>query len=319
MRKNNAYTLSYYLEQTETKIIFASGKNSKMDEEQKKSKFWQRMKHKYHLRIFNDDTFQEEWYYKFTRLKGYVLTFVIIFLFILLITGLIFFTPVREFIPGYPNKIVRLETQNNRYRLDSLEWEMDKKDRFVENIQRILKNEEPVDYSVNTEETTAPVKIPDVVKSPTESVIKAIVEQENSNNLVAFDYLQSKLPLTEIYFFCPLEGTISYKFNSAANHLGTDIVAHKKDATVKATLSGVVIHSHWDVETGYMIIIQHDNDLISIYTHNSAIMSAQGDRVKAGEAIAVVGNTGELTTGPHLHFELWHKGRPINPEEYILF
>ncbi|MFC2118844.1 M23 family metallopeptidase, partial [Bacteroidota bacterium] len=212
-----------------------------------------------------------------------------------------------------------LKTQRNRYRIDSLEWEMQKKDRLLESINRILKNEEPIDYSEYNEEISTPLETNTVARSAQDSAIRAIVNRENSNNLIAFDDTESKLPSSEIFFFCPLEGDITYRFNLEANHLGTDIVASEKDADVKATLSGVVVNTHWDVETGYTLLIQHDNDLISIYTHNSELMSAQGDRVKAGEAIAIVGNSGELTTGPHLHFELWHKGRPINPEEYILF
>ena len=182
------------------------------------------MKYKYHLRIYNDDTFQEEWYFKFTRLKGYILIFCMVFLIISMITSLIFYTPVRELIPGFPNKNVRLKTQRNSYRIDSLEWEMQKKDRLLESIERVLKNEEPINYSEYNEDISFPSETNTVARSPQDSAIRdirAIVNRENSSNLIALDDSESKLLMSELFFFCPLEGDITYRFNLEANHLGT--------------------------------------------------------------------------------------------------
>jgi murein DD-endopeptidase MepM/ murein hydrolase activator NlpD len=115
-----------------------------------------------------------------------------------------------------------------------------------------------------------------------------------------------------------VNGIVTNSFKGSENHFGTDIVAGPNEV-VKATLDGTIILSTWTIETGNVVQIQHDNDLISVYKHNAEILKNMGKRVKAGEPIAIIGNSGELTTGPHLHFELWYKGKPVNPEEYITF
>ena len=119
-------------------------------------------------------------------------------------------------------------------------------------------------------------------------------------------------------FFSPIKGVVTSKFDRKKNHFGTDIVA-KKDEPIKCVYDGVVVISHWTSETGYVIGIQHENNYFSLYKHNSVLLKEEGDRVNSGEVIAIIGNSGEFSSGPHLHFELWHKGTPINPENYILF
>ena len=124
--------------------------------------------------------------------------------------------------------------------------------------------------------------------------------------------------ISQIHFFPPVKGLVTNSFNSLADHYGTDIVAASNEV-VKATLEGTVIMATWTLETGWVIQIQHKNNLISIYKHNAELLKRVGDFVEVGEAIAIIGNSGELTTGPHLHFELWYLGIPLDPEDYISF
>jgi murein DD-endopeptidase MepM/ murein hydrolase activator NlpD len=124
--------------------------------------------------------------------------------------------------------------------------------------------------------------------------------------------------ISSFFFFTPVKGTVTNVFNSAEKHFGVDIAAAPNEA-IKATLDGTVILSAWTSETGYIITIQHSNNLVSVYKHNSALLKKAGTYVKAGEAIAIIGNSGEYTSGPHLHFELWYNGSPVNPKDYIAF
>jgi murein DD-endopeptidase MepM/ murein hydrolase activator NlpD len=128
----------------------------------------------------------------------------------------------------------------------------------------------------------------------------------------------TRLSLSQIHFFVPLKGVVSNHFDTATDHFGVDLVGGP-NSLISAVLDGTVIFSGWTLESGYVVHIQHQADLISVYKHNSELLKFQGDRVKAGEAIAIIGNSGEYSTGPHLHLELWHGGTPLDPEQYIDF
>ena len=151
-----------------------------------------------------------------------------------------------------------------------------------------------------------------------DSVVRAQIEEVENENLSKIKNLNSSTNLKNLHFVIPLKGMITNEFDTKNNHFGIDIVGGKGDA-VLATLPGTVILSTWSLETGYLVQIQHDNNLISVYKHNSVLLKKSGDRVVAGESIAIVGNSGENTTGPHLHFELWYNGNPVNPRDYITF
>ncbi len=288
-----------------------------MPEEKKTKIFWKKMKIRYHLKIFNDDTYQETWFFKFSRLKLYSILIISSIIIIAIIFSLIVYTPIREIIPGYPNKLVRQDLIRNAVKLDSLEQELKKKDLFFESIQRVINGEEPLDFENNNNETSD-TRINNVVRSSQDTALRAMVEQEESFNLNIFDNEEFNSSLRNIIFYCPMSGHVSARFNSDTEHYGIDIVADENEE-VCATLDGTVMIASWDVESGYMILIQHKYNLVSIYKHNSDIMRSPGDIVKAGEPIAIIGNSGELTTGQHLHFELWHNQKALNPEEYIVF
>jgi len=145
-----------------------------------------------------------------------------------------------------------------------------------------------------------------------------LAEEEKYNVRAMHPQPESKIEINKIHFFCPLKGSLTSNFNAMGNHFGVDIVSNLNEP-ILSVLDGTVLFTGWTLDAGYVIVIQHKNDISSIYKHNSKLLKESGEVVKAGDAIAIIGNTGELTTGPHLHFELWHNGKPLNPSDYIVF
>jgi murein DD-endopeptidase MepM/ murein hydrolase activator NlpD len=272
---------------------------------------------KYRLIIYNDQTFKEVWYLRLSKLNFIAL---IISIFIFLSAGiysLVAFTSIREMIPGYPDDNVRRTILMNALRLDSLENEIRIRDIYFRNLNAIISGEEP-DNMLASVDTSIEYTNIDFSKSLEDSILRMQIEEEEQYNLTVVDDISPSSGLVSIHFFAPIKGHVTNTFNAYENHFGTDIVAAPNEV-VKATLDGTVIMASWTVETGYVLEIQHANNLISVYKHNAELLKKVGNLVKAGDAIAIIGNSGELTTGPHLHFELWYNGTPINPEEYIVF
>ncbi len=201
---------------------------------------------------------------------------------------------------------------------DSLEKEVLVKDKYITTLQTILKGETPQDNIPQPKDTTIDIQQVNLGISEKDSTLRAKIEQEEKYNLIAANSKFSTGGLSSFFFFAPIKGTITGEFDLKSKHYGIDVVAPKNEP-ISATLEGTVIFADWTTETGYTIIIQHQNNLISVYKHNSVLLKNEGDVVQAGEVIAIMGNSGEITTGPHLHFELWFKGYPINPKEYIIF
>lgn len=254
---------------------------------------------------------------RLSRLNVFTFVGTGLFLLIVLVTVLIAFTPIREFIPGYPDGNMRRNIVNNVHKLDSLEHELEIRDRYFASINRIIRGDVPISYE---NENDSVVRYEDIsfTKSEHDSILRQQIEEEELFNLSVLTSPGQKTDFSTIHFFPPVKGIITNSFNPGENHFGTDIVAATNKVVV-ATLSGTVILANWTLETGYVIQIQHDNNLISVYKHNSELLKKVGNHVTAGETIAIIGNSGELTSGPHLHFELWHNGTPINPEDFISF
>ncbi|MDZ7740112.1 MAG: M23 family metallopeptidase [Bacteroidales bacterium] len=274
---------------------------------------------KYRLAIYNDKTFEEVWRIRMTRYNGFLLI-VFMVLFIIGTTAvLISFTNLREFIPGYPDGNTRRNIIMNALRLDSLENELRLRDQYFDNLNAIISGREPVDR-VAGQDTTANYDEIVFSESAEDSLLRQQVEREEQYNLTFMaDYDDRDINLSNIHFFPPAKGMVSGHFNPRTRHYGTDIVTSPK-AVISASLDGTVIFTGWTMETGWVIQIQHSNNLISVYKHNITLLKQMGDEVVAGEGISVVGDSGELyTSGPHLHFEIWYKGKAVNPENYILF
>lgn len=284
-------------------------------EEKKRKKIFENLKDQYRLIIYNDTTFQSVWSMKLSRLKVFTVTSLLSAIIVVLVILLIATTGLREYIPGYPKAEYRQMLVRTALQVDSLENEIHKRDNFFNGIKAIVSGEVPAEELV-VDSISGPHQI-QFQEYNHDSVFqdKLLAEQLSLS-------LQNNEPkptsLSQIHFFVPVNGVVSNHFDAATNHFGIDLVSGP-NAAISAILNGTVIFSGWTLETGYVIYIQHEADLVSAYKHNSELLKNTGDKVKAGETIAIIGNSGELTSGAHLHFELWLNGTALNPEQYIDF
>jgi len=290
--------------------------------EKKRKTLFNRLRHTYRLTFLNDNTLEEVWHLRFTRMNVLSITG---FIFIILVGGsmmLVMFTPLRVLVPGYPTDAMRRQIGITTLRLDSLEYEINLRDKYIHAVNAIILGREPELIDAGAESRPANYDNISFTRSEQDSLLRKQVEEEERFNFViqspSSTSLSEEASLSRLHFFKPVEGVVSNKFSLNNNHFGVDLVAASSEV-VKSVLDGTVIMSVWTLETGYVIQVQHAANLISIYKHNARPLKKQGDKVKAGDAIAIVGNSGELTTGPHLHFEIWQNGKPVNPEDYIVF
>lgn len=270
---------------------------------------------KYKLLILNNDTFEEELSFKVSWLSGSLILGITAFFTVLLTALLIAYTPLREYIPGYSSSEVRQEATALIYKTDSLEHVLNQNNQYFKSIQMVLLGDtisNPNDKDNLPKETVAAEDI-DFSPSEKDLELRKEVEQKDKYSVMypAFDKSNYKL-------FTPAKGNITQEFDAEIHHFGIDLSLSEK-TPIKATADGTVIFAEWSAETGYVVILEHDYGLISVYKHNSSLTKAQGEHVKAGEVIAMSGNLGEYTTGPHLHFELWKDGNSVNPTEFIDF
>jgi murein DD-endopeptidase MepM/ murein hydrolase activator NlpD len=285
----------------------------------KRNKIYQKLRNKFRLVLMNDETFEEKLSFRLSRLNVFVVVGTIFIILIIGTTFIIAFTPLREYIPGYSDVDSKKRVVELLVRVDSLESALKQNYGYLKNINNIIDGNvkgsenlvKPSDKPVNYDTIT-------LSKSKEDSALRTEIENEDQYNIgISYDD-KPQNSIKDYFFFAPLKGTVSNNYSIKDKHYGIDIVASPNDI-IKSTLDGMVILNAWTLETGYVIAIQHQNNLISVYKHNSVLLKKEGMYVKAGEAIAYVGNSGELTTGPHLHFELWYSGNPVNPKEYISF
>ena len=282
-----------------------------------KKSFFKRLKHKYRLIIFNDHSYEEVVSVRLTKMNVFSIFGTSTIFLIAVVTILIAFTPIREFIPGYPDGSLRRDLIMNAVLLDSLENEIRIREQFLENIRDIVAGREPRKFEYNPDSHILNDEI-QFSRSEEDAILRAQIEAEEPLNLNVTRELVLRGIQTSSHFLPPASGLVINQFDPGKNHYGVDVVT-EANQPVLATMDGTVTIANWTIETGYIIQIQHENNYLSFYKHNAELLKQIGDYVKAGEAIAIVGNSGELTTGPHLHFELWQNGVPLNPENYILF
>ncbi|NCP52046.1 MAG: M23 family metallopeptidase [Flavobacteriales bacterium] len=271
---------------------------------------------KYRLVVLNEETFEERISIKLTRLNVFVLASLSTIILIALTTILIAFTPLREYIPGYSSTALKKKATELSYKTDSLQKVIEMNERYYASIKKVLQGDvSAADF--NRDSIIEAVKLEasevDLNPTPEDSLLRQKVDKEDKYNL-----FESATSATNFVLFPPANGPISEPYNVKDKHYAVDIVV-AKDSPIKSTADGVVIFSEWTATTGYVIIIEHSYGLISVYKHNASLTKTQGELVKAGEVIATAGNSGELSTGPHLHFELWNDGYPINPTNFIEF
>jgi murein DD-endopeptidase MepM/ murein hydrolase activator NlpD len=281
------------------------------------------LKNIYRFTVYNNATLEQIWQLRISGLGAMVSGAMCVIVLIAVVTVLIAFTSLREFIPGYPDETTREKAVDNALRADSLERVLIHWERQLTNINLLLSGKDPLPIDSKSPDTTQMQSVGDApfIPSREDSLLRREIEEKDSYNptlsaTAARRDLSSSLE--NLFLFSPVQGAVIDSFNVKINHVAIDIVT-QPHAPVMAVLDGTVITANWVPETGYVIQLQHDNDIISIYKHNEKLLKKPGDRVKAGDAIAIVGNSGELTTGPHLHFELWHKGTPVDPLKYIKF
>lgn len=279
-------------------------------------KITRKLLHKYRLVILNEDTFEERLSFKLTRLNVFVLTMLSAIFLIAITTLLIAFTPLREYIPGYSSTALKKQAVKLNLQTDSLQRIIAVNERYYASIKKVLQGEiSSMDFNRDSIIEAAELEISqrDLLPSKEDSLLREKVDKEDKFNL-----FESATSVSNFVLFPPAIGTISESYNADGKHFAIDI-ALAKGTPIKSTADGTVIFAEWTAETGYVIIIEHSYGLISVYKHNASLTKEQGDLVKAGEVIATAGNTGDLTTGPHLHFELWSDGYPINPTNFIDF
>ncbi|MGB5369054.1 MAG: M23 family metallopeptidase [Flavobacteriaceae bacterium] len=282
----------------------------------KRGEIKRKLLHKYRLVILNENTFEEKISFKLSRLNVFVSGSLFIIGLIGLTTLLIAFTPLREYIPGYSSTKLKRQATELTYKTDSLVRTLNYTNRYLENVRMVLRGEVE-NNEMNRDSLFEQFKLDpsslDLSPIRQDSMLRAEVALEDKYNL-----FERSTDGSSMVFFPPLNGIISQEYDAQIKHYAVDIVA-PMDSPIKAIADGTVIFAEWTADTGHVIIIEHKDGLLSVYKHNGSLSKAQGDMVNSGEVIASVGNTGEFTTGPHLHFELWNNGVPVNPTDYIDF
>jgi len=281
----------------------------------RKIKIFRNFRNKYRLSILNDETFEEVWQYRLSRMNVIIAVGGFAIFLIIMVSVLIAFTPLREFIPGYPDGETRKGYVKNALRADSLERVLKQWENYYANINTILNRGVPLTIESKAD-TVKPSRTVEYARSKEDSLLRNQIEADQMYNL---SFNSSGNTKTNTFFFIPpVKGIVTNRYSPLQNHYGIDLVAAPNEV-VLAVAKGTVILADWTIETGYTIAVQHENNFISVYKHNSKLLKRQGDVVGAGDAIAIIGNSGELTTGPHLHFEMWQNGNTLDPSKFIHF
>ena len=281
-----------------------------------KKKLQKKLLHKYRLVVLNEDTFEERFAVKLTRLNVFFLTSLAAIILVTLTTLLIVFTPLREYIPGYSSTALQKQALQLDTKTDSLMKAINMNDAYINSLKSVLRGEVSA-VVINKDSifkaAQADTDILELTPSKADSLLREKVRNEDKYNL-----FETALTVKDFVFFPPVNGSISSGFDLNEKHFAVDIVI-PMNTPVKATSDGRVLFASWTSDAGYVIIIDHGGELISVYKHNSSLTKSQGDFVKSREVIAISGASGELSTGPHLHFELWSNGIPLNPTNFIDF
>ncbi len=300
-----------------------------MEQKKRKNrkKWIERFRHKYRLVVMQEDTFEEKLSFRLSRFNVFVGIALLAIFLIASTIYLIAYTPLKQYIPGYSDVQLQEDLYEQVKKTDSLERVVNARDIYLYNLKNILhgntealRDTALVNLDTNSSGKYENIKI---TRSKQDSLLRLQMREMEQYNLIYFEEsgnrgVYNKTSIRNFFFFTPLHGQVTNGFNPEEEHYGIDIVGKENDA-VKATLDGRVIFANWTLQTGYVIVLMHKNNVISVYKHNASLLRQQGETVKAGEPIAIFGNSGELTTGPHLHFEIWYNGSPVNPREYMSF
>ena len=287
-----------------------------MKNKKQNKSFLKRIFNDYKVVISSEDTFEEKFSFKANKINALIIILAYSIILISFTISIVFFTQLREMVPGYSSTDLLNRAIYLTKKIDSLEQQIALNNKFYKSIEDVLsgnieefvaRDELSVDSSLTNSDFVT------VSPNSQDSILRKYVENEDKFNLT-----NNELIIENKMFFSPIKGEITQSFNFNENHFAIDIAADI-GTPVKSVLDGKIIFSEWSLETGYVVVIDHGENIISVYKHNSKILKEQNDFVQAGEVIAYSGNQGNLSTGPHLHFELWKNGTPIDPEPLLNF
>ena len=282
----------------------------------RKEKFKNKLLSKYRLVILNENTFEEQVSFKLSRLNVFALMLVTSLMLIVGTIFLIAFSPLREYIPGYSSTALMKQANQLSYQTDSILSAVSYNEKYYESIKKVLKGEvAPETFSIDSIDFS---KTSDIGKHSLYASQDDLELRNEIENIEKYSLTNVSEIDTEYLFFPPVKGKITSDFDIKSKHFAVDI-AVDSNVPIMAASNGMVVFAEWNPQTGNVIVLKHSSGIISVYKHNDKLLKSQGETVNAGEAIAIAGNTGELSTGPHLHFELWDKDVPLNPTEYIDF
>jgi murein DD-endopeptidase MepM/ murein hydrolase activator NlpD len=289
-----------------------------VENDNRKYKLTDRLKHRYRLVVLNDDTFEESFALRLSPMGLLVLVAGVTIVMTVLVISLVAFTPLREYIPGYGDVALKDSLVDLNARASLLEKEMEARDWYIQNISNVLQGRVEAKPEKPRKDSTINYSNLNVWPGGKDSALRKQIESRDKYSLDLTDKSKPVSSISSFFFFSPVKGIITNSFNLREGHYGVDVTA-KENEIIKATLDGTIVFSGWTPSDGFVIQIQHNNNLMSLYKHNSDLSKKVGDYVKAGDPIAIIGNTGETSNGMHLHFELWYNGNPINPQDYVLF
>lgn len=271
---------------------------------------------KYKVIVSNEETFEEIISLKTNNFQLFLFAFLYTIFVVILTTTIIFFTQVREYVPGYPSSDLLLSAAKITVKADSLERELALNAQFFSAIESVLRGDpnQTTQRILDDTLTQNDLDAAQIVATiPQDSILRAYVENQDKFNLT-----RNQLLIDSKSYYSPVKGVVTDGFDIEKNHFAVD-VSVDIGTPVKAILAGTVLFSEWSVETGHVILLDHGENLISVYKHNSKILKSQNETVQAGEVIAFSGEEGALSSGPHLHFEIWKNGLPIDPETILSF
>lgn len=273
----------------------------------------EKIRFKYRVSILNENTLEEAWHARLSRFSVFVWTCVFFLITFTILALLIFFTPIKRYLPGFEDASVREVVTNELMRVDSLQSALDVQNEYITVMRSLLSGEIQADSIISIDSLTLIQRERiSLEKSQAEQEFCAKVEEKDLFNLT-----QSTAVTSQYVFFRPVRGVISASFDPLNNQFGI-VLATAPDEIVMSVLSGTVVSTEFTLENGWVIAVQHEDDYLSVYKNNSRLLKAKGESVRAGEAIAQVGES-EEPSGVRFEFELWKKGVPVNPEEVIAY
>lgn len=281
----------------------------------KRKAIWKDIKFKYRLTIINENTLEEVANLRVSKLNGVSVLLSVLTVLFLMAALIITFTPLRNYLPGYMNSEIRAQVVENALRADSLRQLVERQNFYIMNIQDIFRGNVKADTIHSMDSLTVLRSDSLMERTQREIAFRKQYEETEKYNLTN---ITARTDADGLIFFRPTLGMVSAAFDTEKQHFGTDIAANPGES-VLAVLDGTVILNTYTAENGYLIEVQHSRNFVSVYKHCGSLLKKAGDSVKAGEAIATVGSADENSSGPHLHYELWHQGKAVNPEQYILF